>query len=212
MVQAKKGDLVRMEYTGRLASNGAVFDTTDESVAREAGILRQNAAYGPKLAAFGTNTVMLGLEEAIISSTLGKTEEFTIKPEKAFGNKDPSLVRMMPERDFAKQQLRPFPGLVVSLDGVAARVKSVNSGRVTVDFNHPLAGEPVVYALNVSELINEPRAKISALLESLGVKGEISGNGEGLTVSFGKGEDEKRVQAVKNAIDVIVPGTTYKTA
>lgn len=212
MVQVKKGDLVRMEYTGRLASNGAVFETTDEKLARDLRIYQPGHLYGPKLAAFGTNTVMIGLEEAIASSELGEEGQFSIAPEKAFGARDQALVRMMPEREFSKSQIRPVPGAMVMLDDIAAKVKSVESGRVTVDFNHPLAGEPVVYSLKVVEVINEPRKKIEALLESLGVKGEITGNGSGLAVAFKTSEDARRVQAAKNAIEVIVPGTAFKVS
>jgi len=212
MIQLKKGDLVRIEYTGRLASNNAIFDTTSEQTAREIGIFRQGNPYGPKLVAFGTNTVMTGLEEAMVSSQVGKEEEFSISPEKAFGERDSSLVRLMPERDFHRQEIRPQPGMAVMLDGAAAKIKSVSPGRVTVDFNHPLAGEQVIYALKVSEVISEPEKKIAALLGSLGLKGEVAKNGKGFTVSFKKGEDARRIQAAKNAIDVIVPGTTYKVS
>ena len=212
MVQAKKGDLVRIEYTGKLASNGSVFETTDAKLARDIGIFQEKNTYGPKLAAFGTNTIMVGLEEAILSSTLGKEEEFSISPEKAFGEKMPDLVRMMSERDFAEQQVRPVPGTILVLDGKLAKIKSASSGRVVVDFNHPLAGEQVRYNLKVNEVITEPEKKIKALLLSLAVKGEVSGNGKGFTVAFGKSEDGIRVQAAKSAIGVIVPGTTFKVS
>lgn len=212
MVQVKKGDLVRIEYTGKLVSNGAIFETTDAKLARDIGIFSENGSYGSKLAAFGTNTIMVGLEEAIISSTLGKEEEFTIAPAKAFGEKSQDMVRMMPMRDFVREQVQPVPGRILMLDGVAAKVKSVSAGRVVVDFNHPLAGEPVRYSLKVNEVISEPEAKIKALLVSLAVKGEVSGNGKGYVVAFPKSEDAIRVQAAKNAIDVIVPGTKYKTS
>ena len=212
MVQAKKGDLVRIEYTGKLESNGSIFETTDGQLAKDIGIFQENGSYGSKLAAFGTNTIMIGLEEAILSSTLGKEEEFSISPEKAFGVKMPELVRMMSERDFASQQVRPVPGTILMLDGKLAKVKSASSGRVVVDFNHPLAGEQVRYSLKVNEVISEPEKKIRALLESLAVKGEVSQNGKGFTVSFKKSEDEIRVQAAKSAIGVIVPGTTFKVS
>ncbi|MFA6489505.1 MAG: peptidylprolyl isomerase [Candidatus Micrarchaeia archaeon] len=212
MVQVKKGDLVRIEYTGKLASNGSIFETTDGNLARDIGIFQEKNSYGPKLAAFGTNTIMVGLEEAILSSTLGKEEEFSIVPEKAFGEKSQDMVRMMPMRDFVRQQVQPVPGRILMLDGVAAKVKSVSAGRVVVDFNHPLAGESVRYNLKVNEVISEPEEKIKALLLSLAVKGDVSKNGKGFVVSFPKTEDAVRVQAAKNAIDVIVPGTKYQSS
>lgn len=212
MVQVKKGDLVRIEYTGRLATNGAVFETTDEKLARDLGIYRQESAYGPKLAAFGTSTVMVGLEEAIASSTLGKQEEFSIVPEKAFGLKYPNLVRVMSEKDFARQQIIPVAGSIVMLDNIAAKIKSVESGRVVVDFNHPLAGEPVVYSLKVVEVIGEPEKKLKEMLVSLGINGTVSKSGKGFSVAFAASEPAQKVQAAKKAIEAIVPGTVCKTS
>ena len=210
MVQINKGDLVRIEYTGKLSSNGQIFDTTSEQVAREVGILQPGVSYGPKLAAFGTNTIMMGLEEAIASSQLGKPAEFAIPPAKAFGEKKPELVRMLSAKEFARQNLRPMPGMVLTLDGIAARVKSVESGRVVVDLNHPLAGEQVSYLLTVSDVITGPKEKIEALLATLGVQGTVSQNNGGFVVSISKDVAERRVLAVRGAIETIVPGTTFK--
>ena len=121
MANVKKGDLVKMEYTGRLASTGAVFDTTDESVARKAGIWESSNSYGPKHALFGTGAIIEGMEEAILACQVGKGEDFAIGPKKAFGERDNSLVRMIPEKEFLKQQVRPAPGMIVSLVGTIAR-------------------------------------------------------------------------------------------
>ena len=47
MVNVKKGDFVRLEYVGRVEGSGMIFDTTDESIARKAGIYEPSAMYGP---------------------------------------------------------------------------------------------------------------------------------------------------------------------
>ena len=76
MVSVGKGNLVRMEYSGSVAATGQIFETTDESVARKAGIYRSSEIYGPKLALFGSGTMMPGVEEAVLECTLGKRENF----------------------------------------------------------------------------------------------------------------------------------------
>ena len=211
MVSVKKGDFVRLEFTGRVASTGAIFDTTDESVAKKAGIYEPNALYGPKLAIFGSRMIMMGIEEAIEAAHLGKTEEFMLSPQKAFGKREKQLVRMMPEKEFARQKIQPAPGMVLSLDDTIATVKSVTSGRVVVDFNHPLAGESVVYSLKVIEVISDPQKKIEAMLGSLGIPGTVSEKGKVLEVAFAKGQPSEMLERAKAAILVVAPGTVFKT-
>ncbi len=209
MVNVKKGDLVRIEYTGRVASTGLVFDTTDESLARQAGIAESTAKYGPKLAVFGQNAIMQGMEGAIIDSVLGKKEEFLISADKAFGEKLPDLIRMLPQKEFAKQGVQPAPGLVITLDGVAARIKSVTSGRVVVDFNHPLAGESVLYSLKVNEVITEPKKKIEAILASFAISASVSEKAGKFEVVLPKSEPKEKLEAAKQAILVSVPGCEF---
>ena len=212
MAKANKGDLVRLEYTGRLASSGAVFESTDEATARKAGIFSPSDVYGPRLALFGSGTVMRGVEEAILFSQPGKEENFLVSPESGFGKRMRGLVRVIPEKQFAEQEFKPVPGMPVSIDGIAARVKSVTSGRVVVDFNHPLAGEQLLYSIKVLEVISDPQKKIEAILGSLSLSAEISKKGEGYSVSFPKTAPEEKVEMAKRAIGAAVPGTEFKSA
>lgn len=209
MVSVKKGDIVRMEYTGRIASTGQVFDTTDEPLARQAGIFEESSNYGPKLAIFGQNAIMRGMEEAIAASQLGKKGEFLITPGKAFGEKIAELIRVLSEKEFAKQSVQPVPGMMLTLDGRPAKIKSVTSGRVVVDFNHPLAGEPVLYSINVLEVISDPKKKIEAILSSLGIAAGISQKGEKFSVSFSKSESREKIESAKRAISAAVPGAEF---
>lgn len=209
LVNARKGDLISIEYTGRVASSGAVFDTTSEEIAKLAGIFDPAAQYGSKLTFFGANAIISGIEEAILTSKLGQSEEFTFSPDKAFGSRDASLVRVLSEKEFRKQNLRPVPGMVISLDGALARVKSTTSGRVVVDFNHPLAGEAVTYSLKVIDVISEPAKKAEALARSLGLSATASEKGGKVTLAFQKGADIKKVEAAKRTILAVVPGTEF---
>ena len=211
MVSVKKGDLMRLEYTGWVAATGQIFETTDESVARKAGIFSPSEIYGPKLALFGSGTMMRGVEEAVLECTLGKRESFLIPPEKGFGAKRRELVRLVPEKEFARENVRPVPGMLVNLDGAAARVKSVTSGRVAVDFNHPLAGDSLLYSLRVQEVISDDGKKIDAILSSLSLSAEVSKNGRGFTVSFPSSGAAEKVERAKSAISAAAPGTEFKT-
>jgi len=212
MANVKKGDLVKLEYTGRLVKTGQIFDTTDEAIAKQAGIWESSSIYGPKHALFGSGAIIPGMEEAVLQSQLGKTEDFAIEPKKAFGERDSALVRMIPEKEFHKQEVRPVPGMMVTLDGAIARVKSVTSGRVVIDYNHPMAGEQVVYSIKVHEVIIDDRKKIEAILSSNALTGDIAqGAGNKFTVTL-KGASAEKLEAAKRTISAVVPGTEINSA
>jgi len=195
-----------------VASTGQIFDTTDESVAKSAGIFEPSAIYGPKLAIFGARMIMPGLEEAIERAPLGKSEDFLIAPEAAFGKREQSLVRMMPEKEFSRRGIKPQAGMTITLDDMMATIKSVTSGRVVVDFNHPLAGENVVYALKIQEVIADPKKKLEAMLASIGVKGAVAEKDGKLAVAFDKSIPKEKLDAAKSAILAVAPGTAFSAA
>jgi len=101
--------------------------------------------------------------------------------------------------------------MTVTLDGAIARVKSVTSGRVVLDFNHPLAGERVIYSIKVHEVIADDAKRAEALLASLGVKGKISVVAGGILVLLEKGTDAKKAEAAKRTITAVVEGAEVRT-
>ena len=212
MVNAKKGDVVILEYTGRLAQSGAVFDTTDAALAQQAGIFDAAASYGPKVAVFGTKTMLLGIETSILKCELGKKQEFPLPPSAAFGEKAPDLIRMLPQKEFLKQGIEPSPGMVVTLDRAIARVKSVTSGRVVVDFNHPLAGEPVIYSIKVLGILTDDQKKIEAILESFHLQGKVEKVGSQYKISVPKGTPAEHVDAAKQTISTILSQAEFREA
>lgn len=212
MASVKKGDVVRLEYTGRMAKTGQAFDTTDEAIAKQYGLWESSAIYGPRYAVFGSGTIIPGMEEAILQCQVGKGEDFAIEPKKAFGERDSELVRMIAEKEFHKNQVRPAPGMMVTLDGAIARVKSVTSGRVVVDFNHPLAGEQVIYSIKVHEVICDDARRAEALLSSLGVKGTVSSSAGKIIVTLEKGTDAQKAESAKRTIAAVVPSAEVKSS
>jgi FKBP-type peptidyl-prolyl cis-trans isomerase 2 len=205
----EKGDLVLIEYTGKLASNDQVFETTDQEKAKEAGIFSTSENYGPRLVIYGNGSMISGFEEALKSCEIGKMSSFRLSPQKAFGEKNPQLIKIVPEKHFLKNNIKPYPGLVVSLDGFIAKVKSVNSGRVVVDFNHPLAGEEVIYDIKVLKVIKDDKEKVEAILENLAIAASVSSNDGKIFVKFNQPEDEKTKIAEKE-ISALVKNVVFE--
>ncbi|MGC8662586.1 MAG: FKBP-type peptidyl-prolyl cis-trans isomerase [Candidatus Micrarchaeia archaeon] len=162
----KEGDFIEFEYTAwRVADNSMVF-TTDKKKAEENGIYHKDAKYGPQLLILGKGNAIKGLENAIKGMSINETKKIEISPQEAFGERNSDLVRIMPLSDFRNKDITPYPGLQLEIDEHIATVKSVNSGRVLVDLNHPLAGEKLLYEVKVDKLITGEKEKIDALTKS----------------------------------------------
>ena len=163
MVKIKKGDFIELEYTGKLAS-GKVFDTNVKSVGEKEHIHKKD--YSPLFVCVGEKFVIKGLDERLVSSEEGKDYTFEIPSEEAYGKKNPKLVRVVSRALFTKQKMNPHPGMQINAEGMAGLVRSVSGGRVTVDFNHPLAGKDLTFDVKIVKLIKEPVEKVDGLLNS----------------------------------------------
>ncbi len=159
----KDGDFVKVEYSAWRGSDGSLAYTTDKSVAEKNGASTEGNTYGPRLVVIGKNTIIKGAEKAITEMNVNETKKVEIEPQDAFGERDSALVRVMHVADFRKRDIEPHAGMQVDLDGNIATITSVNSGRVTVDLNHVLAGEKLTYEIKVVEKVDAPDAKVSAL-------------------------------------------------
>ncbi len=164
MAIIKKNDFVEIEYTGRLKESNAVFDTTQEKVAKENDLYDKNADYSPLIICVGENHILRGLEEQMIGKETGHEYTFEVSSDNAFGRKDPKLIQLVPTNKFRQQNIQPFPGLQLNIDGVFGVVKTVSGGRCLVDFNHPLAGKDLVYNVKINKIVDDTKEKIKSLL------------------------------------------------
>jgi FKBP-type peptidyl-prolyl cis-trans isomerase 2 len=173
----EKKDFIEIEFTG-MVKGGEIFDSNMKDDLKK---LHQGHDHKIEARPFafclGEGMFLKGLEDFLIGKDLGKYE-IELSPEKAFGNRDKSLVQTIPSRAFKDQRLNPMPGMVFNFDGRLAKVISVSGGRITVDFNNPLSGKTVVYKMNVLRKISDIDEKAKSLIEFLfkrDLKFEITG-------------------------------------
>ena len=159
----KKNDFIEIEYTGKLKDDGTVFDTTDKDTAKEHNMYREEADYGPIIICVGEKHVLKGLDEFMIGKEPGNyTVE--VKPEEAFGKKNPKLIQLVPSKKFTEHDIKPMVGLSINIDGVIGLIKAVSGGRVLVDFNHPLSGKDLVYDIKILRVVNDKKEQVQSLL------------------------------------------------
>ncbi|HHN81253.1 MAG TPA: peptidylprolyl isomerase [Methanomicrobia archaeon] len=160
-----KGDFVVIDYLAKVKATGEYFDTTDEEKAKELGLLQEDKTFKPVTVVVGANHVIEGLDEALEEMDVGEERTVEVPPEKAFGRRDPNLVTTIPMREFSKQGIMPRRGMSLEVGGKWAIVKSVSSGRVTLDYNHSLASRDLVYDVKVLSKVEDTTEKLKSLIE-----------------------------------------------
>lgn len=181
------GDFVKVDYSAWRAADNRLVYTTVKSVAEKDGSFDSETKYVPQLIVIGKGNAIRGVEETIRKMGQGETKKVELEPEDAFGRRDPGLVKVMSLADFKKRDIDPQPGMQLDIDGTVATIKSVNSGRVVVDSNHPFAGEKMVYEIKVLERIEKDEEKLKAIADTYGLSPDsVSISGATAKVVFGE--------------------------
>ena len=161
----KKNDFVEVEFTGNITGTDEIFDTNIEADAKDAGMDLKNIK--PFTLAVGHKMLPTGFDNDLIGKEAGKEYTVNLKPEDAFGKRNPQMIRMIPTKQFIEQKINPVRGMQMALDGQLVKVLSSDKGRTLVDFNNPLAGKKVTYIYKINKIVTDQKEKINALQEFL---------------------------------------------
>jgi len=145
MQQVKSGDKIKVHYHGRL-TNGETFD---KSEGRE-----------PLEFEVGSGMVIKGFDDGVTGMAVGDKKTINIPADEAYGPKNPDMIIDMPKDRFP-QEMELEVGMPLSMsDGQGQQfqvvVAEVKEDAVILDANHPLAGEDLIFDLELVEIINKP--------------------------------------------------------
>ncbi|UCE09445.1 MAG: peptidylprolyl isomerase [Candidatus Thorarchaeota archaeon] len=179
-----ENSLVYIDYVGRTKDDGKIFDLTDEEVAKEEGLYKEDGRYEPVLVAIGWNWLLGALEEEIVGMKVGEKKTIEIPPEKGAGPRDPKKIKLIAKTKLAKQGVRPMKGEEITFGHERGVVSQVLGRRVRVDFNSPLAGKTLVFDVTVREIVTDTKDKMMAVIKrripglpedtySVSVKGKV---------------------------------------
>jgi len=174
-MKVKKGDFVELDFIGKVKDTDTIFDLTSEKEAKEHNIYNPKQTYKPVIICLGENEILKELDQELIGKEINKTYKIEIPQEKAFGKKNPKLIKLIPANVFKKQKISPFPGLQINMDGIMGIVRVVSGGRIIVDFNHPLAGKNLEYTIKINKIITDKKEKIKAIIK-IDAKIELKNN------------------------------------
>ncbi|GAB4365591.1 MAG: peptidylprolyl isomerase [Elainellaceae cyanobacterium] len=138
MTQAKQGDTVAVHYTGKL-DNGAVFDSSE---GRE-----------PLQFSIGSGNLIPGFEQAVIGMAPGESKTATIPAEQAYGPHHQEMVLVV-ERQRIPDDVPVTVGqrLQIQQQGgqvIPVMVTDISDSDVTLDANHPLAGQDLIFDIQL---------------------------------------------------------------
>ena len=145
MNQVKKGDKVRVHYHGRL-NNGQTFD---KSEGRE-----------PLEFEVGSGMVIMGFDEGVKGMAVGDKKTINIPFDQAYGPRNPDMVIEMPKDRFPKDMELEVGMPLGMSDGQGQQfevtITEIKDDSVILDANHPLAGQDLIFDLELVEIVNKP--------------------------------------------------------
>ena len=117
----------------------------------------------------GQGHIVPGLEKQLLGKAAGDTLKAVVPPEEAYGPRDPDATQTVPKDRFpADAKLTVgLEFLAEAEDGteVPLRVTAVNDDSVTVDCNHPLAGETLHFDVEVMDVRDPTAEELKTLAE-----------------------------------------------
>lgn len=145
MTKAEHGDYVAVVYEG-LLDNGEIFESSSDTGTLEFQI--------------GGNSVLPGFELAIAGMRIDEEKTIRLQPDDAYGPRQEDLVHTI-GRQTLGENISPKPGMVLGMTierqgqkhKIPAMVTGVEGDAVTVDFNHPLAGQALTYKITLKKIM-----------------------------------------------------------
>ena len=138
MSQAKAGDTVKIHYTGTL-DDGSEFDSS--------------AGRDPLEFTVGSGQVIPGFDKAVEGMAVGDQKKVRIEAEYAYGEPIDQMIQEVPKNTLL-DDLEPKEGMGLQARGQDGRVinltvTEVGDETITVDGNHPLAGKPLNFDIEL---------------------------------------------------------------
>ncbi len=141
MAEAKAGDTVKVHYKGTL-DDGSVFDSSEGGEPIEFTI--------------GQNRVIPGFEKAVEGMSEGDTKSATIPAAEAYGEHEADRMAEVPRSELP-DDLEPQVGQRLQVkdqggESFVVTIADVGEEQVTLDANHPLAGQDLTFEIQLVEI------------------------------------------------------------
>ena len=141
MSKIKEGDTVKVHYTGTL-KNGEIFDSSIEK--------------DPLEFTLGQGQLIPGFEKAVAGLEIGESTTVNIPSDEAYGEQREDLVISVP-KDQLPADIAPEIGMQLQVNQqngqpVPVRIVDISDENLTLDANHPLAGEDLTFEIKLVDV------------------------------------------------------------
>lgn len=141
MQKIENGKMVSIQYSVKNKDTQEVID--------------QNIDGEPLEFLVGSSQIIAGLEKALEGMSVGEEKEVVVIPEEAYGEYRVDYLQEVPREQFEGIELKE--GMTLFGHGedgrsVQVTVKSFNDESVMIDYNHPLAGQTLVFDVKVLDI------------------------------------------------------------
>ncbi|MEW4491021.1 peptidylprolyl isomerase [Thalassoglobus sp. JC818] len=142
MSAARSGDTVRIHYDGKL-EDGTQFDSSE--------------GRDPLEFTLGGGQVIPGFDKAVEGMSVGDKKSVTIPPDEAYGPRNDKLIQDVPKSKLP-DEITPAVGMQLQSLNEAGQVirvsvTEVTDDSITIDGNHPLAGKPLEFDIELVEIV-----------------------------------------------------------
>jgi FKBP-type peptidyl-prolyl cis-trans isomerase SlyD len=132
--------IATVHYTGTFPE-GEVFDTSE--------------GRDPLTFLVGHQQMVAGFEDEMLGAAVGEKREFTLTPERAYGERDDGAIQVVPREQFP-EDMELKVGMVMAAQTEQGPLKfsvaDITEESVTVDFNHEMAGKTLRFAVEVVDI------------------------------------------------------------
>ena len=157
MAQVKEADKVMLNFVGKLA-DGTIIDSTNANP-EEDSCNDEDCCHdhGPFELTLGEGEFYAPVETALIGMQVGEKKTVVISPDDAFGQYDPENVFSILRTELS-DDITPEVGLTLEVTGedddlYMVTIVEISDEEISLDANHPLAGEELTYEFELVEIL-----------------------------------------------------------
>lgn len=141
MQEVKKGDTVMIHYHGKL-TDGTTFDSSEGRAPLEFEV--------------GSGQVIPGFDKGVTGMAIGEKKTIHIPADEAYGPKQEEMIMEFPKDRFPEDMI-PEVGMQLNMSNGQGQnfpvvIVEIREAIVVLDANHPLAGEDLIFDLELVEI------------------------------------------------------------
>ena len=131
------GDRIEIHFRSTMVSDNSEIESTFDKE--------------PVEIVMGKTQLLKGLNKTLIGMKEGEFRKVRYEPEDAYGLHDPSMIAVLNKDEFPPNSI-PAVGWMMKIGDIPVTVKAQDAATVTLDGNHPLAGKPVDFEIEIIKI------------------------------------------------------------